>query len=279
MKKYLVLLLCICTVFSSVIFASCEEGSTTTTTTPTKQEAEVPTPVETLNGQTPIELYSAAVEEVEQASGIEFSTVLTMEMLTEGKEPTVFTQSVIVKSDLQNSYVKTTNDKYPDTDTELWFVDGTLFVTDVTGNHQLCISASDYREQYAPEGSEKDSILLNCPEKWFENATLTKDELENYCLEFVVSGKEYWDNVKDGMITSEIMSLAVQNVDYKVYFDEDGNLTQIVTEFEIVFGSITTKYTSTTDVNLNAEIEITAPEGSENWENLADRPTAAPYAE
>ncbi len=267
MKRIISILLCVLMLFSSMLFTSCLSADTTT---PQQDAVKNPT-VETLNGQTPIELYSATVENIEKATGIRFSTVLTMEVTTEGKEPTVFNQSVIVSTDHQSIYVQTASERHPETNAEIWFVGDTLYMTGIGGSFKQPLSLEEYYAKYAPDGSDPATILLDCPEAWFKDAEFTKEDLDSYYLEFELSGKEYWNKIKDGMMTSEIMSMAVKNVDYKVYFDEEGNLKEIVTEFEISFGHITTKYISTTKVELNAEVEISAPEGSDAWANLGDK--------
>ncbi len=271
MKRFLSLLLCLILVGSMLTLVACDDTTTPPTeeTTESNDDSNKPsTPkkpkegVDVLNGKTPEELYQAALEKVKSITNYEMTTnqVITM---TYGDQEMPINQVVISKLDGQNQYVKTTNDFESSLNMEMWYVNEWMYVIAQGNRNKANITHERMQEEFAPEGSNSSGALMNIPEKWLKNVKFEKDG-DLYYIEFTVSGEEYLQYMQSTSIGDQISN--AEDIIYKVYFDENGELGDIITEFDYVVEegglTINCNLVSTSTISNIGTVTITEPEGS-----------------
>lgn len=213
--------------------------------------------IETLNGKTATELYNAALEKLANIDNFEMTAAQVITMSYEGESMSM-NQTIITKLDGQNCYTKSYNDVAPTANMEIWYVDEWLYAIQAENKFKANITWEKMVSTYMPEGATADGALMNIPESWFKDVRFEMDG-DLYYIEFVVSGEEYTKYVKNTALGAYLD--AANDVSYKVYFDEDGNLGSIITEFAYVVEGITCHAISTSTVFNIGTTVITAPDG------------------
>ena len=266
MKKLLALLLCLLLVCSAFVLASCDatdkadddknESSNSDTSSDKKDDSSKEP--STLNGKTAEELYALALEKVAGLTNFEMTATQVIEMTYEGDTITM-NQIVINKMNGQDCYMKMENDMSPDANMEMWYVDEWMYVITEGVQNKANITWEEMQETYMPEGATAEGALMNIPEAWFKDVKF-EQEGDAYYLEFIVSGEEYLTYMDSTSLGAYLEG--VDDVSYKVYFDKDGNLGQIVTEFDFVIETISCHAVSTSTVTNIGSVTIEAPEGT-----------------
>ena len=280
MTKLLAILLCLLMVFFSVFtLVSCDDKG------PDDKNAQVDKDnnenenknddddgsdgktVSKLNGKTPEELYSLALEKVANLDNFRFDTTQVIEMEYDGQKMTM-NQTVTSVKDGKNEYAKTTNDMSPETAMEVWYVDNVFYSIMAGTKFYANIPYEDYVENYMPEGATAEGSLMNIPESWFVDVKFNKVSSDKYYIEFTVSGEEYAEFMNNALVD---MVDGIDNISYKVYFDGEGNLGDIITEFNMEISGIKAHTISTSKVSNIGTSKITAPATDNEWLDYTDK--------
>ena len=128
-----------------------------------------------------------------------------------------------------NQYIKTTNDAAPEANMEIWYVDEWMYVISNGTSAKANITFEEMQENYMPEGATGSGALMMIPESWFEDITFEKDG-DLYYIEFIVSGEDYLEYMQGMAFGDQIKDL--DNISYIVYFDQNGELGNIVTRVD-----------------------------------------------
>lgn len=249
MKKIVSLLLCAVMLLATLGLSGCEFGDER----------------KKLDGKTPEELYEETVDMLKDLDSYELHATLVISL--GGQE---INQTVISKRNGKNEYVKTDND-IGEAEMEAWYVDDVMYGSMDGTMFQAKLPYETYVERFMPDGADAEGALMNIPEDWFEDIKFIKDEenKDTFYLEFKLSGEEYMkyfektdmDDMLDG----------VSDVFYRVYFDKDGNLGDIVTEFTMTVEGFEASVTSISTVTGMNETEITVPDKCKEWPDYTDR--------
>ena len=274
MKKILAILLCLLLIGSTLTLASCDEldflnkdeESSETLKNPAPIDDDdppsKPSGIETLNGKTPEELYEEALEKVSSYTNYTMTTEQIITMSFEGQEQDI-NQTLISKANGHDSYVKSTNDMTSNANTETWYVDEWLYTIQNDQRLKANITWQEMQDNYMPEGATGESSLMNIPEDWFVDVKFKKDG-SKYYIKFVVSGEEYLQYMQSTALGVQLQG--VDDVIYKVYFDAEGNLGDIITEFDFVVTdsgyTVDCHAVSTSKISNIGTTTIEAPEGS-----------------
>lgn len=266
MKKLLSLLLCLILVCSVFVLASCDatdndnddnnEPSNSDTNSDKKDD------LSTLNGKTAEELYDAAIAKVAGLTNFEMTAtqVITLTYEEDGDSFTM-NQSIVSKMNGQDCYMKAENDSAPESNMEMWYVDEWMYVITNGVQNKANITWEDMQEKYMPEGANAEGALMNIPKEWFKDVKF-EQEGNAYYLEFIVSGEEYLTYMSSTSLGAYLDG--VDDVSYKVYFDKDGNLGDIVTEFEFVVEGFRCHALSTSKIANVGTTVIDTPSGNFN---------------
>lgn len=250
MKKILSLLMILTLVISMFALASCDNNGDGNPDV----DAEG---LETLNGKTPEQIYEASMDALKLADEYEIVTNQVIKMGFEGQSFTM-NQSVVSKIDGDNSYSKITDDM-SNQESETWYVDGVVYSKEGNNKVKTNLDKEEYMQQYMGK-DPSESTLLDIPESWFKDIRFfEKDGL--YTMEFVISAEEYnelFANLGLGMASVN------DDVVYVVYFDKDGNLSKIITEFTINVQGVSADCVSTSNVTLT-DVTITAPADADSY--------------
>ncbi len=260
MKKLTALLLAFVMLLSTAALVSCGDEEPTTDgggNTPAKET------VDTLAGKTPKELYDAALAQV--------STLTNFEMVSEQiiylpAYDISTNQSVISKVNGTDMYVKSTNDTTPDANMEVWYVGETYYGITQDVRFFAEITYDSLVEKYMPEGANADSALMNIPEAWLLNAKFVKESDSSYYIEFIVSGAEYLEYMNSTGLAA--MVDGIENISYKIYFDGEGTLGDIITEFEMEVEGVAAEVKSVSAISAIGSTTITPPADTTGWQNL-----------
>lgn len=257
MKKLLALLLCLMLVCSAFVLTSCDEPDL-----PKDSEDDDSNTLATLNDKTPEELYEETLERISSITNYEMTTSQVITMNVNGKDMTV-NQSISAKMDGQEQYVKATNDTASEANMEIWYVDEWLYTINRGSQVKANISYEKMQTEYAPEGSDSSSALMNIPEHWFKDVLFQK-EGDLYYIEFIVSGSEYLQYMQSTALGDLVKDAT--DISYKVYFDADGNLENIVTECDYTVSqsgtTVEAHLVATTTISNIGNVTITPPTGS-----------------
>lgn len=226
--------------------------------TPDSTPDSKPSQIEDLNGKTPEELYAAALESVKGLTNYEMTTTQVITMTYQGMSIPM-TQVVVSKMDGQNIYLETTNDFESSQNMTAWYVDEWFYVIQENVNAKANITYQEMQEKYMPEGATSDGALMNIPENWFKDIKFMKDG-DKYYIELVVSGEEYLEYMQSTALGNQLQG--VDDVIYRVYFDANGNLGDVVTEFAFAMdGGIDCYAVSTATIENIGTTVIEAPSG------------------
>ena len=246
MKKILSLLLCALLMFTMLGLVSCGGD-----------EGDGSGAIETLNGKTPEQLYQAALDKV---AGLTNYTMVATQVISGGGM--TINQTVSAKMDGIDVYVKTVNDMNSSGNMECWYVDE-MFYTIASGvKAKAAISYDKFTSEYMPEGATGEGALMNIPASWFVDTSFHQDG-DLYYIEFIVSGEEYLQYFESTSLGAYVQG--VDDISYKVYFDKDGNLGDVVTELDMVSEGVEFHIVSTsTFSDINSTV-ITLPENTDSF--------------
>ena len=263
MKKIITLLLCLAFICSAFLFASCDtnntdESTSSDTNESTNQSNSNQDDNSTLNGKTAEELYSLALEKLQNLTNFEMISTQAITLSYEGESETA-NQTTITKINGTNCYMKTESELSEEANMEIWYVDEWYYI--IKGNIQNKAHLTwDKMQEYMPQGSSGDSILMNFPKEWFKDIQFKQEE-EKYYIEFILSGNDYLNYIESNINFGVDMSM-LEDISYRVYFDQDGNIGDIVTEFELVVEGISFRCKGTSWVTNIDSTVIEAPEGN-----------------
>ncbi|MBQ7226754.1 MAG: hypothetical protein IJX02_09175 [Clostridia bacterium] len=277
MKKFLSLILCLVMAFSLVALASCGDdetppaASSTPGSTPSSTPGSVdnrPT-VDNLGGMNAEQLYQAALNKVAELTNYRMDTVQTITMSAQGQTIS-FDQTVIAIKDGINEYVKTENEMESSANMEAWYIDEMFYAIMGGTKAKAAISYDTYVEKYMPEGATSEGALMNIPADWFVDVKIYNVDGEYY-LEFVVSGEEYLEYMSSTSLAGMIESVDdLENIVYRVFFTEDGELDNIVTEFAMTIQGIPADIVSVTEISNIGTAEITPPANPDSFIDVTD---------
>ena len=217
--------------------------------------------VEELNGMTPEELYAHTQELMSEATS--FSSETTQEIAMEaGGSKMTMNQSVISKQNGYDLYVKSENDMGAG-EMEITYVDGMYYENNNGRKIKTPISVDDmeryYSDLYGTDGSYS-TALLNIPGEWFDDLTFVKDG-DHYTVTIIVPAEEYTELVgKMGISGAEF----TEDVEYVIYFSEDGELEKAVTTFDLDVMGVSAHCVSVSVFELG-EVTITAPADADSY--------------
>jgi len=252
MKRILALILCIA--LSMLALVSCTEGDVNT--------------LEKLDGKTPEELYEVAQEKLKEAKSyyVKSTQEIVMSMTIGDQTQTVnMSQLVESKLDGDNYYLKTKNENPwgENLDIEAWYIDGVVYYDAFGGEKfKASISKEDYMENYL-KVDPSESTLLDIPESWFENINFEK-EGDLWVLKFVVSGEKFSEVYENAGMEGSVIS---GDVDYRMYFDKDGNIQKLVNSFDMEISGFTAHCDSVSLITIE-EVEVTAPANASEFKEL-----------
>ena len=265
MKKLLSVLFVFTLLVSTLALASCDGGSSGGGSG-RKNE------VEELNGKTPEEIYEAAAEALAEAPSYEVvsSQVIEMTATYEGETETMeMVQEVVTRVNGDNTYSKIVSENpYANTSMEAWYVDGVVYANSDGTKVKTNLTKEEYMEQYM-NADPSESTLLDIPKSWFEDIKFEEDDGE-YSVEFVISEEKY--NELLGNLGLDIVAID-GDVEYTVYFDEDGNLTHILTEFDMdvsAMGVGVEAHCVSTSVIKMSDVKVTAPADADSYRLVAN---------
>ncbi len=226
-----------------------------------------------LDGQTPLEAYTAALEAINTSKNYEMVSEQEISMKMNVAGQTVDqeqTQTIEQKMNGDNIYVKVGGSAL---EMETWYVDGMLYTSTSGVKAKAKISLEEYQEQYM---GESESTILDIPDDWFDGVKFeTKDGKK--CLEFAISGEQYSSlvgNVFDSMGLGE-MDGSISDVTYCVYFDADGNISKILCDFSMEFTmqgiEVEATYHTVSTLKVGSVEEITAPADADSYTDVTDQ--------
>ena len=250
MKKFISLFMVLTLVFCALALSSCDKNKDG------NPDVDVEG-LETLNGQTPEQIYDAAMESLKLTSQYEIETNTAINM-TYGAESMTMNQKAVSKVNGQDIYSYISDDMNALT-MESWYVDGVLYAEMDGEKIKTNLDMEQYMQQYMGK-DPSESTLLNLPESWFKDIKFyEKNGL--YTMEFVISAEEY-----DNLLTNAGLGsgLIEEDVVYTVYFDGKGNLSKIITVFSFEIQGITAECVSTTDVVLT-NVTVTPPANADSF--------------
>lgn len=252
MKRILALILCIA--LSMLALVSCTVGDVNT--------------LEKLDGKTPEELYEVAREKLNEAKSyyVKSTQDIVMSATIGDKTETVnMSQLVETKFGGGNYYFKSKNENEwgENLDIEAWYIDGVVYY-DAFGAQKFkaSISKEDYMKNYM-NVDPSESTLLDLPESWFENIKFEK-EGDLWVLKFVVSGEKYSEIYKNVGMEGSVIS---GNVDYRMYFDKDGNIQKLVTSLDMEVMGMAAHCDSVSLITIE-DVEVTAPENASEFKEV-----------
>lgn len=251
MKKFLSLMLCIIMIAATFSLVACNGGEDLTK----------------LNGKTAEQLYNEALDKVKGLTNFELDATATISMELNNQTQTIDVKTVS-KMDGQNVYVKVDNDMDASANMEAWYVDEVFYGEAAGQKFKAEITYEDYVEKYMPEGATAEGALMQIPEAWFKDTKFIKTSDGMYYIEFVVSGEDYLTYMQNSALGSMLSNIAIDDISYKVYFDKDANLGDIVTEFSMTEQGVKMTATAVSKISNIGTTTITVPEEANSWNDL-----------
>ncbi len=245
MKRIITFLLCIALAVSMLALVSCEGGNTAST----------------LDGKTPEELYEASQQKLKEADAFYVSATQTI-VMSAGGESMDFVQLVESKISGDDLYMKTSNDLDPSIAMEVTYVDGVMYGEIGGSKVKGTFDKEAFMNQYIKE-DPSESTLLDIPESWFENIKFEK-EGNGWALKFVVSGDKYTEVYANLGVEGATI---VGDVDFRIYFDNDGNLEKLVASIDMEVLGVSAHCDSVSLITIG-DVEITAPEDADTYREV-----------
>ncbi|MBQ7778943.1 MAG: hypothetical protein IJ404_00465 [Clostridia bacterium] len=247
MKKLLLILLALTLAFSSFSLVSCD-----------KEDGKKF--IETLKGKTPEEIYELSRTKLKDATSYSVTASQVITMTANGQTLTM-NQSVISKINGDNSYVKMTNDYTSSANMEAWYVDGIVYSSMAGVKAKAEISKEKFMEEYM-NTDPSESTLLDIPESWFADIKFEADG-KGWALNFVVDG-EKWSEVLGNVGLGGTIS---GNVNYKLHFDDDGNIEKLTTTFDMTVSGVKASCVSESIIKIE-NVTITPPEDADSYQTV-----------
>ena len=144
---------------------------------------------------------------------------------------------------------------------EIWYVDDWMYLNSEDQKIKANITYDKLVEEYMPEGATGENALMNIPEDWFKDTRFFKDG-DLYYIEFIVSGEEYTTYMNGTALGDMAEGIAIEDISYKVFFTAEGELGDIVTEFEYEVEGLSCHAVSTSSITNIGKATITAPDGN-----------------
>ncbi len=251
MKKFLSLMLCIIMLAATLSLVACNGEEDLTK----------------LNGKTPEQIYAEALDKVKTITNFELKAEATITMSMNGDTQTA-DMTTVTKMDGNNIYVKVDNDIDASVNMEAWYVDEVFYGEASGQKFKAEITYADYVEKYMPDGATAEGALMQIPEAWFKDTKFNKTDDGKYYIEFIVSGEDYLTYMKDSAIGSMVNGVELADISYKVYFDKNANLGDIVTEFTMTEQGVTVTVSAISKISNMGTTTITVPAEAESWNDL-----------
>ena len=244
----LFLVLVLVTLASSVMLSACGGSDDDTET------------VATLNGKTPIEVYRAAEEKLDNVSNAKISGDAKIKIeisgsgmsLTESMDMTILSEK---NGESIHTKMEATANGYAETEMleEEWFVNGMLYTYSKEGTDLSKTKESMTYDEYvnSDSGSGDDDFLIEFEDEVLENAKFTKSG-GKYHINVTLTGDEVNDLTSD-MIDSIAGGFEFDKVVYKLSFNKDGDLVGMTISFS---GSMTAEG-ATMSMEITIKLAIT----------------------
>jgi len=185
-----------------------------------------------LQGKTPKEIYAASIEQWESATVYENHVIQNVEMLVEGNPQSLY-QELITRRDGDNLYFSTTitmyvGDEESSTMTfEYIYFEGICYIKALGYKFAIPMEYDEFYEEY---NSGTDELLLTLSDDFFKDISFNQTD-DLYSLDFTITAEDYLSYFEDYLIEGTIIS----DVKYKVVFDDNGDLLNIVTTYSMDF--------------------------------------------
>lgn len=244
MKKLFSLLLMLTLLFSTLSFVSCTEAEK-----------------ETLAGKTPEELYEECLEKVSIAK--EYSTEVSQTITFDDKDLQTQKQTMYQKFNGTDGYAKLESKTAPEINFESWYVDGISYVSVEGYKIKGRIDKEEFIRQYL-NADPGEGMLLDVPKSYFEGIKFEKEK-GDWVLKFLLS-KDKFNDVFENMGLGAVD--ITDDIEYNVYFDDDGNIQKIITEFDMKANGYTAHCYSEAKVTLE-NVTITPPEDADSYQEVS----------
>lgn len=261
MKKILALVLCVLMLCSCFMLTACEDVEDEIKDM-IKDETDANGNLKTLGGKTPKQLYADASALINKATNFTFTATQDISMEVAGQKMDV-KQTVVQKLVGDDSYYKISG--VEGAESEGWYVDGVIYTTMGGVKAKATLSKKDYYEKFLGS-SEEESKMFDIPESWFTDIVI-KQEGAEYYIQFSVSGEEY----SKLMQKADLDVKFAENVDYKVYFDKDGKILRMETDFDMVTEGVkASTHSESIFSDVGTTKAITAPEGADSYKDVTN---------
>ncbi len=270
MKKLTAILLSILMIASLFAFASCDEEeiqNESTTEAVTEAPVKAGDTLEKLNGKTPEEIYQIALDLLQNTTNCTVTSSQDIVMTYEGQTQTM-KQEMIAAVDGKKVYAKITNDLVSTSNMEYWYVDDVYYLVNETTSCKATIPYDEFIEKYAPEGTTSTGTLIAFPDEWFTDIQFVCESENLYYIRIEASGTEFMKYMTDMNIGNGLDMSTSENIVYTVYFDGEGNLGDIKTEFAMTIEGISAEYIVTSKVTEIGTTVVTPPENTEGWQDF-----------
>ena len=143
---------------------------------------------------------------------------------------------------------------------EGWYVDGVVYTQKNGEKIKAELSKEDYYKNFLGNDANEDKVF-DIPESWFVDITIKPDG-DEYYIAFTVSGAEYSELFKK----TDLNASLAENVDYKVYFDKDGKILRMETDFSMeIEGVVANTHSESIFENVGTTQKITAPADADSY--------------
>lgn len=263
MKKFLTMIMCAALLLSCLMISACDEQDVMDELIKEiNDETDANGDLKTLGGKTPEQLYKDASELINKATNFTMTSKQLISMDIEGEKIDVV-QNIFQKIDGDNSYFETSG--VEGAEMEGWYVDGVVYAQHAGEKVKATISMDDYYEKFLGSAPSENKIM-NIPESWFVDITI-KQSGEEYYTEFTVSGAEYAKVIGNAKLDAEV----AENVVHKVYFNKDGKILRMETDFTITAdGVVAQTHTESIFENVGTTEKITAPADADSYTDVTD---------
>lgn len=277
---------------ASMLFVSCDISSFTTsldsiveddnqagdeTDTISDIEKDV---LETLNDQTPFEVYSSFGTKLEAVTGnctvtSSSKTVTTMVIMNQSIDA-VTDISMVVKTNGKNQYSKAVNSTNAsgvnlESVMETWYVDGVIYTSNGDQKLKLEITEEQARELVYGEAAGENSIM-DIPESWFEGVCFERQKDGNFVMKLNMSGDRMEEAI-DRLGLSADVGLEISDIKYQYKLDKTGMILGCEANYTMEMADTSSSlYTgsaegtiSTTYSDMGSTEEIKAPADADSY--------------
>ena len=263
MKKIFALIMCAALLLSCLVLSACDEQDIMDELKEIIDETDENGDFKTLVGKTPEQLYDDAFELLSKATNFTMTAKQVISMDMDGEKINV-TQNVYQKIDGNNCYFETSG--VEGAEMEGWYVDGVVYAQHAGEKVKATVSKEDYYKNFL--GSDaSESKIFDIPESWFVDITIKQDG-EEYYIAFTISGEEYSKLIQKAQLNASL----AENVEHKVYFDKDGKILRMVTDFSMtVEGVVANTHSESIFENVGTTEAITAPADADSYTDVTDQ--------